>query len=305
MNIEKQLNKEEIESKYNHLFEVNDRSKGGSFYLQSKVSYELETSGFPRFYANANSDKLYNLVDISSFPYSPKRCYSTNPAEQEDVFTKAISDSSLKRAFQLLSALDLSSRTRGKGSKGDDKLRRASVFVPFCLNEQRKPCILVTLRSSNLISHKWEVSFPGGKESRKDGGDMVETAIRETIEELGINRESLKTYGALKPLIRTNQNSSVYPILGYLNNDFSKQTLNNFNPSEVEKVILLPLEKACDANNWNYTRWKSGWITPVYHDDVFDGRKVPRIWGLTSSLISIILKTVLPENFKGQLPGMK
>ncbi|XP_053205806.1 mitochondrial import inner membrane translocase subunit tim16-B-like [Panonychus citri] len=37
LNIEKQLNKEEIESKYNHLFEVNDRSKGGSFYLQSKV----------------------------------------------------------------------------------------------------------------------------------------------------------------------------------------------------------------------------------------------------------------------------
>ncbi|XP_015795486.1 mitochondrial import inner membrane translocase subunit tim16-B [Tetranychus urticae] len=37
LNIEKQLNKEDIESKYKHLFEVNDRSKGGSFYIQSKV----------------------------------------------------------------------------------------------------------------------------------------------------------------------------------------------------------------------------------------------------------------------------
>lgn len=31
------LNEEEVKKKYEHLFNVNDKSKGGSFYLQSKV----------------------------------------------------------------------------------------------------------------------------------------------------------------------------------------------------------------------------------------------------------------------------
>ena len=32
-----QLERQQIEEKYKHLFEVNDKSKGGSFYIQSKV----------------------------------------------------------------------------------------------------------------------------------------------------------------------------------------------------------------------------------------------------------------------------
>jgi TorA maturation chaperone TorD len=37
LNVDKKPTIEEVEAKYKHLFEVNDKSKGGSFYLQSKV----------------------------------------------------------------------------------------------------------------------------------------------------------------------------------------------------------------------------------------------------------------------------
>lgn len=36
LNLEK-LEPEEIQKQYDHLFSMNDKSKGGSFYLQSKV----------------------------------------------------------------------------------------------------------------------------------------------------------------------------------------------------------------------------------------------------------------------------
>lgn len=36
LNISK-LDPKDVEEKYNHLFNVNDKAKGGSFYLQSKV----------------------------------------------------------------------------------------------------------------------------------------------------------------------------------------------------------------------------------------------------------------------------
>uniref|UniRef100_T1JYC1 Nudix hydrolase domain-containing protein n=1 Tax=Tetranychus urticae TaxID=32264 RepID=T1JYC1_TETUR len=213
-----------------------------------------------------------------------------------------ITPTTLTEAFQRLEKIGANLRSRsnqGNKKDGDSNLRRASVFVPFCRDQDHKPSILVTLRSSNLVTHKWEVSFPGGKESRKDGGDVIETAVRETIEELGIDRNSLKTYGVLKPIIRPKHNSSIYPVLGYLDYDFSRQNLTDFNSSEVEKVILIPLEKACKAEYWNYTHWKSGWVTPIYHDDICNGRQIPRIWGLTASLMSMILKIVLPQHFKG------
>ena len=37
LNVDKDLNTEQIEQHYKHLFDVNDKSKGGSLYLQSKV----------------------------------------------------------------------------------------------------------------------------------------------------------------------------------------------------------------------------------------------------------------------------
>ncbi|VDM41473.1 unnamed protein product [Toxocara canis] len=37
LNVKEPLNKEEVEAKYKHLFDVNDKSKGGSLYLQSKA----------------------------------------------------------------------------------------------------------------------------------------------------------------------------------------------------------------------------------------------------------------------------
>lgn len=37
LNVKKDLKSEEIEKNYKHLFEVNQKEKGGSFYLQSKV----------------------------------------------------------------------------------------------------------------------------------------------------------------------------------------------------------------------------------------------------------------------------
>lgn len=39
LNVKKELNKEEVEKNFNHLFKVNQKEKGGSFYIQSKVRF--------------------------------------------------------------------------------------------------------------------------------------------------------------------------------------------------------------------------------------------------------------------------
>jgi 8-oxo-dGTP pyrophosphatase MutT (NUDIX family) len=63
--------------------------------------------------------------------------------------------------------------------------RAASVLVIIHYN-QIIPHIILTKKSSNLRCHASEISFPGGKYVKEDKS-LIETAIRETKEEIGID----------------------------------------------------------------------------------------------------------------------
>lgn len=56
LNIENRLEKSELDKKFQHLFEVNDKNKGGSFYLQSKVVRAKETLDKELSKSNSSGD---------------------------------------------------------------------------------------------------------------------------------------------------------------------------------------------------------------------------------------------------------
>ncbi|KRZ92886.1 Mitochondrial import inner membrane translocase subunit Tim16 [Trichinella sp. T8] len=63
LNVSEKLDQAEIEKRYNHLFSMNDKAKGGSFYLQSKVvrakerlEAEIKNRGLKNARKQANSD---------------------------------------------------------------------------------------------------------------------------------------------------------------------------------------------------------------------------------------------------------
>lgn len=83
-----------------------------------------------------------------------------------------------------------------------------------------------------------EISFPGGKFEEKDGSSK-ETAIRETVEELGVNREKIEIIGKYGTLINASgMLLDVY--IGYLH--INKIEELNFNRDEVEKLVVVPME---------------------------------------------------------------
>ena len=61
----------------------------------------------------------------------------------------------------------------------------ASVLIPI-LTFKKDLEILLTKRSNNLKNHPGQIAFPGGKKDKSDSSP-IETALRETQEEVGLN----------------------------------------------------------------------------------------------------------------------
>lgn len=104
-------------------------------------------------------------------------------------------------------------------------------------------CVLLNKRSNKVDDHKGEISFPGG---RKDANDptLLDTAMRETHEEMGINPQHIEVLGELddqpttsRYLIRPYAATIPYPY--------------DFSPSEIEvaEVLEVPISSLMDSNN--------------------------------------------------------
>ena len=63
-------------------------------------------------------------------------------------------------------------------------------------------CILLNVRSSTLDQHQGEVAFPGGRMENSDN-TLLDTALRETHEEMGIQPDDIEVLGALDD-VKTN-----------------------------------------------------------------------------------------------------
>ena len=79
--------------------------------------------------------------------------------------------------------------------RGLDDYVPASVLMPIVVHE-RGPTMLLTQRTVHLNAHAGQVSFPGGSAEPGDV-DVVETALRETEEEIGLSRTHVEVIGRL------------------------------------------------------------------------------------------------------------
>ena len=75
----------------------------------------------------------------------------------------------------------------------EGRLTPAAVLIPIVLGPQ--PSILLTKRTSHLAKHAGQVSFPGGRID--PGEEPLNTALRETEEEIGLPRARVEILGRL------------------------------------------------------------------------------------------------------------
>jgi len=150
----------------------------------------------------------------------------------------------------------------------------AAVLLPVIMRPE--PSILFTQRTAHLARHSGQVSFPGG---RSEAGDLspLETALRETMEETGIQPAFVSVAGYL-PRYRTGTGFDISPVVGVLSDGFTLMP----NPDEVAEAFETPLAFFLDpANRRLETRIWGGRERSFY---VFSpqGRT---IWGATAAIL--------------------
>ena len=94
----------------------------------------------------------------------------------------------------------------------------------------------------NLKSQPGEVCFPGGRIDETDKGPK-EAAIRETVEELGIDKHLIFDVHPIDYFIQSYANRVIYPFVGIIDD----KAQIDFNRAEVEEVFSVPLQYFFDV----------------------------------------------------------
>ena len=155
------------------------------------------------------------------------------------------------------------------------KLRPAGVLAPIHQVDGRLE-LLLTKRSSALKHHPGQIAFPGGKQELTDNS-LIETALRETHEEVGILPNEVEIIGNL-PLYRTVSRYEVVPYIGFV----ADTTTLILDKNEVDSTFQVPLSFLLNKQNHliHWVKRQNGQF-PIY----FIPWKRHNIWGATAAFV--------------------
>ncbi|HBY86745.1 MAG TPA: CoA pyrophosphatase [Colwellia sp.] len=115
-------------------------------------------------------------------------------------------------------------------------LREAAVLIALVESDNDEGLqVLLTKRASHLKHHPSQVSFPGGKAELEDES-LIDTALREAFEEIGLSREAVTVAGQLPPY-ETISGFQVTPIIAIV----ASSQIYQIDTNEVTEVFQVPL----------------------------------------------------------------
>lgn len=169
-----------------------------------------------------------------------------------------------------------------KAFKPDQILRqplenaRPSAVLVGLFETSRGVEAILTRRSQEMTNHRGEISFPGG---RLDAGEtVVDAALRETHEEIGLLPSEARVVGELNGMATVVSNSHIVPIVARYASAPNFRAVN----SEVDRVFSVPLLELTQKDTYSQEHWvfsdREFQINFFYLDD-------ETIWGATARIL--------------------
>lgn len=153
--------------------------------------------------------------------------------------------------------------------------RAAGVLVPL-IDRPQGLTVLLTQRALHLAHHPGQISFPGGKREKQDA-NLIDTALREAWEEIGLPRQNCQVIGVM-PQHRTVTGFCITAAIAIVDPDFSVIIDSN----EVSDTFEVPLDFLLDTNNYITEYFYRGTFTNPVHFIPWQNRM---IWGVTAALL--------------------
>jgi 8-oxo-dGTP pyrophosphatase MutT (NUDIX family) len=159
--------------------------------------------------------------------------------------------------------------------------KQAAVMALFYPKGAYQTHLLLILRNTYKGIHSNQIALPGGKAEKKDL-NLLETALRETHEEVGAEREQITVIRSLSEVYIPPSNFEVTPYLGL----YKKEKPFLMQPDEVAAIIEVPLLDFMDDGKIFYqilnTSYAQNVEVPAFKLNGYT------VWGATAMMLSEI-----------------
>jgi 8-oxo-dGTP pyrophosphatase MutT (NUDIX family) len=116
-----------------------------------------------------------------------------------------------------------------------NRIKHSSVLLLLFIEDgDLKACLIK--RPQHMKHHAGQIALPGGRIEK--GESAIETALRETWEEIGITGNQIEILGALSELYVQVSRFQIHPFVGWLDKKYEFE----INENEVEKTISFPVK---------------------------------------------------------------
>jgi len=171
------------------------------------------------------------------------------------------------------------------GASALDGDPRPAAVLCALFDEDGQAEVLLTRRSSSLRSHSHQVSFPGGRVD--EGESLLDAALREAAEEVGLDPATVEVIGRLSPLRTVVSPAPITPFVGVL----PARPILRPNPAEVERAFTVPLielprPEVHRQELWDYPGEPD---RPIHFFELVGDT----VWGATARMLCELLDLVL------------
>ncbi len=161
-------------------------------------------------------------------------------------------------------------------------LIRAGVLIPL-VRRGNEIELLFTRRTDTVLTHKGQISFPGGQREDSDV-ETVETALRESYEEIGLEPSRVTVLGELDDVFTAVSSFVITPVIGLVEGGIDNLRLA---PDEVKSLLLVPVTQLLDSDiHTTETRSVGEQQYRIHYYTIGDDI----IWGATGRIVYQFLK---------------